>query len=93
MPSHLAKRAFGFFFPTCHVLTLIAVFVFVSSQARAGNSGVSDLGVFATGTGCGAITISGNSYTDSFDSSKGTYSQSQTRQGSVGVIGTNGTQM
>ncbi len=88
MPSHLAKRALGFFFGSCHALTLISVYVFLSSQAVAGNNGLSDFGVFATGTGCGVITISGNSFTDSFDSSQGSYSQ--TRLASVGVIGANG---
>lgn len=89
MPSHLAKRAFAFFFRTCHTPALIAVLVFVlPSQTRAGSNGLSDFGVFATGTGCGVITISGNSFTDSFDSSQGSYSQ--TRLGSLGVIGANG---
>jgi hypothetical protein len=47
-----------------------------------------DFAVYATATGCGAITISGNAYTDSFDSSHGTYAQ--TKQLSNGHIGVSG---
>ena len=72
-----------------HLFGLIAVLVSMWPwQAYATSSGLSDFAVYATGTGCGAITISGNSYIDSFDSSIGSYSQ--TRQTSAGVIGANG---
>ena len=47
-----------------------------------------DFGAYATGSGCGALTISGNAYTDSFDSSQGT--PSQTVQLSKGLIGSSG---
>lgn len=47
-----------------------------------------DFAAYATGTGCGAITLSGNASTDSFDSSQGSYSQ--TKQLAKGFIGTNG---
>ena len=44
--------------------------------------------VYATGTGCAAIGLSGNSYTDSFNSSQGNYSQTkQNTGGNVGVSG------
>ena len=44
--------------------------------------------VYATGTGCGAINMSGSAYTDSFDSSKGNYKQTkQSTGGNVGVSG------
>jgi len=47
-----------------------------------------DFAVYATGTGCGAITMSGTAYVDSFDSSKGTYTQTkQLSQGIVGITG------
>jgi hypothetical protein len=47
-----------------------------------------DFAVYATGTGCGAITISGNAYTDSFDSSQGNYSQTeQLSHASIGATG------
>jgi Glucodextranase, domain B len=49
---------------------------------------VLDFAIYATGTGCGAITISGSTYVDSFDSSQGSYSQ--TRQLSQGIVGTAG---
>lgn len=43
---------------------------------------------YATGTGCGAISMSGSAYTDSFDSSKGSYQQTkQNTGGNVGVTG------
>ena len=43
---------------------------------------------YATGTGCGAINMSGGAYTDSFDSSKGSYQQTkQATGGNVGVSG------
>src|SRR5689334_2556993 len=45
-------------------------------------------GAFATSNICGAITLTGNSSTDSFDSSQGTYAA--TRQNTGGNIGTNG---
>ena len=45
-------------------------------------------GVFSTGTGCGSIIFSGGAYTDSFNSSAGTYAA--TVQTSGGDIGTNG---
>ena len=44
--------------------------------------------VFATGTGCGALSMSGAALTDSFDSSAGTYAA--THQLSGGDVGTNG---
>jgi RHS repeat-associated protein len=47
-----------------------------------------DFAVFATGTGCGAIKLSGNTSIDSYDSSAGTYAQTkQLNQGIVGVDG------
>lgn len=45
-------------------------------------------GVFAVSQSCSALTLSGNSSTDSFDSSQGTYAA--TRQNASGNIGTNG---
>lgn len=71
-------------------LSLVAAFIVMlpSTAAGATSSPSSDFAAFATGPGCGAITISGNSYVDSFDSSKGSYSR--TKQKSGAVIGTNG---
>jgi len=44
--------------------------------------------VYATGSGCGAINMSGGGFTDSFDSSQGSYSQThQNTSGNVGVTG------
>ena len=89
MPSHLAKRSLGFLLCPFHVLASITLLgLLFPSQTRGGSRGVTDFAVYATGTGCGVVTISGNSYTDSFDSSKGSYSQ--TKQNSLGVIGANG---
>ena len=49
---------------------------------------VLSFGAYATGTACGAITMSGGAYVDSFDSSHGTYGQTKTlSQGIVGVSG------
>jgi Glucodextranase, domain B len=47
-----------------------------------------DFAVYATGTGCGAITMSGSAYVDSFDSSQGSYTQTQ--QLSQGIVGVSG---
>jgi hypothetical protein len=47
-----------------------------------------DFAVYATGTGCGALTLSGQTSIDSFDSSEGTYAQ--TKQLSKAVIGSAG---
>src|SRR5882724_9917003 len=44
-----------------------------------------DFAAYATNPSCGAITLAGNAYTDSFDSSKGSYAQ--TKQLSGGHIG------
>jgi hypothetical protein len=52
------------------------------------NTSQLDFAVYATGSGCGAVTISGNAYIDSFDSSQGTYAQ--TKQFSKGVVGATG---
>src|SRR2546425_10803891 len=49
---------------------------------------VFDFAVYATGTGCGALKISGNASVDSFDSSQGSYSQ--TKQLSKGIVGVSG---
>ena len=47
-----------------------------------------DFAAYATGTGCGALNLSGGAYTDSFDSSQGTYAQTkQLANGNVGVTG------
>ena len=51
-------------------------------------AGPFDFAVYATGAVCGAVTISGNAYTDSFDSSQGAYSQTkQLSKGHIGVTG------
>ena len=51
-------------------------------------AGPFDFAVYATGSGCGAVTISGNVTTDSFDSSQGTYAQTKLlSKGHVGVTG------
>ena len=51
-------------------------------------AGPFDFAVYATRSDCGAITISGNAYTDSFDSSQGTYVQTrQLSNGDIGVVG------
>jgi len=43
---------------------------------------------YARNSGCGGITLSGGAYTDSFDSSKGTYNQTkQNTGGNVSVTG------
>ena len=45
-------------------------------------------GVFGTGNSCGDLTLSGGAYTDSFDSSQGTYAS--TKLDSNGNVGSNG---
>src|SRR5690348_16298878 len=51
-------------------------------------AGFSDFAVYVTGSGCGAITIAGNTFTDSFDSSMGPYAQTkQLSRGHIGVTG------
>jgi hypothetical protein len=45
-------------------------------------------GMYATATGCGALTLSGGATTDSFDSSKGSYVA--TKNQNQGDVGTNG---
>lgn len=59
----------------------------VETFERAGTP-IFGYGLEATGTGCGALTFEGNDYTDSYNSSAGTYS-SQT-PGTAGNVATNG---
>jgi hypothetical protein len=51
-------------------------------------NGVLSYAVYATGTGCGVVTLSGNASTDSFDASQGSYQT--TRSNSQGNIAVNG---
>lgn len=70
---------------------LLLVACFVAPQiavSQVPNNGLVDFGVYATGTGCGAISISGNASIDSFDSSQGSYTQ--TKQASKGIVGVSG---
>ena len=71
---------------------LLATALLISPSLRGAGFAVPasllDFGVYATGTGCGAITISGNAYSDSFDSSQGPYTQ--TKQLSGGIVGVSG---
>src|SRR6185369_6702139 len=55
---------------------------------RTGGSSVFPYAVFATGTACPTINISSSGYTDSYDSSAGTYAA--TVQTTGGDVGTNG---
>src|SRR5262245_33494172 len=59
-----------------------------SNLAAAPPPGALDFAVYATSSGCGALTISGNGSADSFDSSQGTYAQ--TKQNAKGLIGASG---
>ena len=66
------------------IVTLLATSVGSFAQVP----GQLDFAVYATGTGCGAVNISGNAFVDSFDSSQGTYAQ--TKQLNKGIVGLNG---
>src|SRR6266478_6020397 len=77
---HFRSRTVGFLAVALTIAPSIAV-----AQI---NSSLLDFAVYATGTGCGAINISGNAYIDSFDSSQGSYAQ--TKQLSKGIVGTSG---
>src|SRR4051812_1114289 len=67
----------------------LAVFVLAAADGiAAGIPNGFDFGAYATNTRCGALTLSGNSYTDSFDSTKGTYTQ--TKQLNRGFVGSSG---
>src|SRR5947208_17136311 len=75
------------------LVPLIAAILFVSlpSQTARGASlppAVFDFAVYATGMGCGALTIAGNASVDSFNSSQGSYSH--TKQLSQGIVGVSG---
>jgi HYDIN/CFA65/VesB family protein/centrosomal CEP192-like protein len=62
--------------------------VSLSGTGLAYSPNLLNFAVYATGSGCGAITISGGGFTDSFNSSQGTYSQTkQNATGNVGVTG------
>jgi len=47
-----------------------------------------DFAIYATGTGCSTMRISGKGSVDSYDSSQGSYAQ--TKQLSKGIVGTSG---
>jgi Glucodextranase, domain B len=78
---------FGSSVPIAGLLLVVAVGLSVSTRARAATAipGPLDFGAYATGGACGAMNISGGAYTDSFDSSQGTYTQ--TRKLAGGDIG------
>jgi RHS repeat-associated protein len=76
------------FHPGVAKVTLALFAIAAEGGATAATPGPFDFAVYATGSDCGAITISGNAYTDSFDSSQGSYSQ--TKQNSKGLIGASG---
>jgi len=59
-----------------------------ATYERTGGSSVFPYAVFATGTACPTINFSSSGYTDSYDSSQGTYAA--TVQTTGGDIGTNG---
>ena len=69
-------------------LLVVASPVSLRSASPTFQPGPFDFAAYATGADCGAITLSGNTTTDSFDSSKGTYAQ--TKQLSGGNVGANG---
>ena len=75
-------------------ITLALFAIAADGNAVAATPSGFDFGAYATGSGCGALTISGNAYTDSFDSSQGSYSQtvhlSQGLVGSSGNVALNG---
>ena len=70
-------------------IVLLTVFALLpAARGTVFQPGPFDFAAYATGTGCGAITVSGNAYTDSFDSSRGTYAQTkQLNNGHIGVTG------
>jgi RHS repeat-associated protein len=58
----------------------------ISLRSAAFTPGPLDFAAYATGSGCGAINLAGGGYTDSFDSSQGTYTQTKTLAGGdIGV--------
>src|SRR5262245_52604627 len=70
------------------LLVLLVVLCLVRPLAAAPPPAAFDFAVYATGTGCGVINLSGSILVDSFDSSQGTYAQ--TKQLSKAVIGAAG---
>lgn len=64
--------------------------VFVAAPAlKAQSAGTTaDFAVFATTNGCGAVTMSGGGYVDSFNSTAGNYNK--TKQTSGALVGSNG---
>lgn len=67
---------------------LIAALLLAPGLSLSQVPSVMDFAVYATGTGCSAITMSNSAYVDSFDSSLGTYTQ--TKQLSKGIVGVTG---
>jgi len=61
----------------------------VATYEQASGTAVFPYAVFATGTACPTINFSSSGFTDSYDSSQGTYAA--TVQASGGNVGTNGT--
>jgi hypothetical protein len=83
--SSVTRCMLALFMPS-GCLALVALALGVQMSVRA--AGFSDFTVYATEAGCGAITMSGNVSTDSFDSRLGPYTQTkQPVKGSVGATG------
>ena len=73
----------------CARSTALAVFTALGClQGTTFSPGPFDFAAYATGAGCAAINFSGGAYTDSFDSSQGTYAKTkQLADGDLGVTG------
>ena len=66
------------------------VVTYTAGGASSGTSPTYTAGVFATGTGCGAITMSGGQYTNSYNSSTQLNNPSPTLANAGGDVATNG---
>src|SRR6476620_1554948 len=74
--------------PTSKRLVFIALITTTYLRSAAFTLAPLDFAAYATSPSCGAISISGNAYTDSFDSSQGTYAHTkQLSNGHIGVTG------
>ena len=76
---------------SCASLLIVATLIFPFDLKSAGPTllgGPFDFAAYATGAACGTMALSGNAYTDSFDSSKGTYLQTKSLSGgNLGITG------
>src|SRR4051812_2200429 len=88
LTSRLIRAALAFTAGSLWIPVAAERLSLIAAEAAGVPPAVLSFAAYATGTTCGAITMSGGAYVDSFDSSQGTYRQ--TRKNAQAVVGVSG---